>query len=514
MITHWNGAKWPPRKWQAAALPKIISHLKMGKNTIVSAIMGAGKSVLIAELVWVALHKIRDSTCIIVTAPRQNLVSLLAKTIADRVGEENVGKYYTYSKDTETKVIVCCNASAMALATTLTKKVVMLVGDEIHSTESESFKMAFELLKPACAVGFTATPYRSNEKESLSIWDDVAFRYEASDALREGVIVPWKLVHWDGGGADNARQINPICYHMIRMHCKGPGLINAKDIDDAEDTAYYMRSEGFRAFAIHSKINKNRRDRLIQRLKDGEIDMLVHVNLLTEGVDLPWLRWLCLRRPVAARVRFVQEVGRVLRSHPGKKRAVILDPFDLFGIHGLVYPEALGQLLVHKEEDTEEEQLASLKLEEEDKEKIRNMRSAIAFGHIESWVSAVLSAMRAAKLAKPPNNEFDRYRDGRPSLKQVATIERVKWATRYLPEAIREDFKSLLTPQRANRLNKGTVSDILEICFGLASASAEKRKEKKYWHFPDVELPQIEAPMPGLLFAANKEISANEAIKK
>ena len=510
-LEYWNGSKFPPRDWQEKALPRIISHLKMGKNTIVSAIMGAGKSILIAELIWVALHRVQEGQVIIVTAPRQNLVSQLAETISGRVGSEKVGKYYTYEKTIDTPVIVCCNASAMALSAVLKSRAVLLVGDEIHSTESETFKMAFELLAPACAVGFTATPYRSNERESLSIWDDVAYRYEAKDALQDGVIVPWKLIHWDGQGAGNPRQIFDICLYMIKLHCKGPGLVNASNIEQAEAIAYRFREEGYKCKAIHSKLSQSLRQSYLRKLKEGMLDMLVHVNLLTEGVDLPWLRWLCLQRPVAARVRFVQEVGRVLRSHPGKKKAVILDPFDLFGIHGLVYPEALGELLLEEELNPDEERLASLKLEKDDEERIRRMKPAVAFGHIDSWIQGLITAMRAAKLVKPPDNRFHNYRGGNPSAKQLAAIERLKWATRYLPEPIREEFKYLCTPERAYRLKLGTVSDILDIMVGLAEASKPKRQMHLHWKFPSIELPELEAPMPGLVFAASKDIYAQEA---
>jgi hypothetical protein len=64
--------------------------------------------------------------------------------------------------------------------------------------------------------------------------------------------------------------------------------------------------------------------------------------MLQEGVDLPWLRWLCLRRPAASRVRFAQEVGRVLRAAPGKAEAVIFDPHDLFASHALSYEAVLS----------------------------------------------------------------------------------------------------------------------------------------------------------------------------
>jgi superfamily II DNA or RNA helicase len=55
----WDDAPWEPRKWQKEALPKAIAALREGRRPIVSAIMGAGKSILIAELVYQALLRAR-----------------------------------------------------------------------------------------------------------------------------------------------------------------------------------------------------------------------------------------------------------------------------------------------------------------------------------------------------------------------------------------------------------------------------------------------------------------------
>ena len=343
----WDGI-YKPRDWQREALPEIVKAIKAGKRPVVSAIMGSGKSVLIAELCALALEKLPEGRHIVVSAPRQSLVVQLAGTIGNRLGVGKVGLYYTHGKTIDRPIIVCCNASAVGLADALSgRRVSMLVGDEVHGTESETFKMAFDSLAPACAVGFTATPYRSSDKEALTLWDEVAYRYEAKDALRDGVIVPWSLAHWDGTGCA-AEDVDEVCYRMISEFCSDemldreggwPGIVSATDIEDAKKFAAFLHERSHQrivAEAVHSRMPRHRREQVIRKLENGDVHVVVHVSLLAEGVDLPWLRWICLRRPVQAKVRFVQEVGRVLRSYPGKEEALILDPHDLFGQHGLV----------------------------------------------------------------------------------------------------------------------------------------------------------------------------------
>jgi hypothetical protein len=86
--------------------------------------------------------------------------------------------------------------------------------------------------------------------------------------------------------------------------------VSAINIEDAESFAARLAKAGIPAEPIHQKLNRGERELRIRRLRSGRIRCLVHVQLLCEGIDLPWLEWLALRRPVGSPVRLVQEVGR------------------------------------------------------------------------------------------------------------------------------------------------------------------------------------------------------------
>ena len=491
--------KCTPRKWQAEALPLIINHLRQGKRPVVSAIMGSGKSVLIAELCKKALDKLKPSAHIVVCAPRQQLVRQLASTISWICGEENVGQFYAYRKDKDKPIIVCCNASAVGFADQKGRPVIsMLIGDEVHSTESEQFKMAFERLRPACAVGFTATPFRSNEKETLSLWTECIYRYTAGDAIRDKVIVPWELVHWDGVGD---KEVDKVILRWMPM-MNGPGIINAVDINDAVNFSKLLRSQGFKVNAIHSKIPRHKRESSIRRLKDGDLDALVHVSLLSEGVDMPWLRWIVLRRPVGAKVRFIQEVGRVLRSHPDKEYATIYDPHDLFTKFGLSSPEKIGELLAQDEEPDDE--LATIIRDKEERESVRKIPPAVAKTQVESWLCALHNTLVVHNIAKPISDPEIEFKEQDPlNSWQFSKIERMFWASRYLPKAERIEMKKLL--ENKNKMNYLMAHTCICILVGLAGVSDEMRKRHLHWTMPpEVRLPALpKHRLVGLLFRAS-----------
>ena len=492
----WNDAPWEPRKWQREALPLAIASLRSGKRPIISAIMGAGKSVLIAELVYQALQKLHPDYKIVIVAPRQALIRQLASTISFRCGSDNVGVYYTEDKDLSKKVVITTFVSAPVVSQQI--KVAMLVGDEVHGTEADHFKSCYEQLNPACAIGFTATPYRSNEEETLSLWEEVIYRYTAADALNDGVIVPWQLHHWDGTGTSNTDE---VCQRIITK-MDGPGVVSALNIEDAESYATFLNENGIRSSAIHSKMNRKKREYLLKLLENGTLKCLVHVSLLAEGVDMPWLRWICLRRPVGARVRFVQEVGRVLRAHPNKEIAHIIDPHDLFGMHCLSNPERLGEALTREEKEYEEE-LVKLAPDEEDREEIRKMPPAKAFAVVDSYVANLLSVMRSANICEPPSRWVEgNWRGGTPTEKQMETIEKVRWSSRYLPAEVRVPFKHILN--KAQEYNRGTVNDLLSILFGLAKSSSSARRSKTHYFLPKIRYPKPDFPIQQMLFVMEK----------
>ena len=400
---------------------------------------------------------------------------------------------------------MACNASAGKLAEELQDEelfVAMLVGDEVHGTESDGFKEAYTELDPRCAIGFTATPYRSNEQETLSLWTSIAYSYGVSDALADGVIVPWKLSHWMGTGTN---EIDAVCIQLIQSHQrvygKQPGLVSSISIEDAESFVEKLNAAGIRAAAVHSRQKKDVQEQIMRKdLPEGRLDCIVHVSMLSEGVDLPYLRWMCLRRPVGARVRFVQEVGRVLRSHPNKEFATIMDPHDLFGRHSISNIEAIGEALKSPMMDEYEEELASLEKDEEIKDMVRKMPAAKAFTSIESYTRNLVAVLRAHHIIKSDNMDQDDWRGGYPSENQLTALQRLMWAKRYLPKELREIFMSLSS--QARTLTKGVVSDMIDILIGLATVSKPYRQNKRHWPFPKrIKLPEPEMGIQLLLFA-------------
>jgi superfamily II DNA or RNA helicase len=467
----WEGAPWHPRKWQAEALPIIIDGLKARKRGVVCAVMGAGKSILQSELCYLAMHKAGDRA-IIVTAPKQKLVRQLAATLAARCGEDNVGTFYADKKQHDRRIVVACNASAAKLATVLEetgRSVALMICDEAHGTEGEKLKTSIDAIKPVSLVGFTATPFRSAESERLELFDEVFYRYTIVDATRDGVLVPMKHRGWD---QHSTPPIDEACLSMVARFGVGPGIVSASSIADAEDFAEQLRDAGIQAEAIHSRQKVAEREDKLERLRVGELDALVHCSLLSEGVDLPWLRWICLRRCVEARVRFLQELGRVLRIDPEprddlgpKREGVVMDPHMLLAKHGLTSTEAIGKAM---DEEAEQEEEQGTRKERE--AAAARERRAVAWVMLTDHLRAMWEAMDAADLIT--HGRFTiRNPDAPISTKQATAIGRLSFATGAIPPVYRPAIRQVIELKKG--LTVQQASDLLDIL----GASADYRRK-------------------------------------
>jgi hypothetical protein len=444
----------------------IISALRRRERGIVSAVMGGGKSILQTALVANALPRLGGRAAV-VTVPRQALVRQLAATMRSWMGEDAVGVFYGRKKQAERRVIIACNASLPRLWEQLQgwdRSIALMVCDEAHGTQGEILRTLIPEINPSALVGFTATPFRSAPSESLELFDRVLYRYTMEDAMRDGVLVPMRHVRVEGEAPGS---IDETCLEMMQEHGRGPGIVSATSIADAEDYAEWLTARDFSALAIHSKHTEAERVERLRQLQAGDVRALVHVSLLAEGVDFPWLRWLCLRRKVSARVRFLQEIGRVLRveREPSpvwglKREGVVLDPHLLLGRHGLVTVEAIGKAL---EEAADEEALEGRK---QGGKREPTEEEAVALDVLREYLAAVRAGLEGAGVVEPAQVSAGGWRLVDASEKQIEAIKNAKKLTRHVPGEHREAIKQLASVPYA--LTRGDAADLLDVLYGGA----------------------------------------------
>jgi superfamily II DNA or RNA helicase len=82
---------------------------------------------------------------------------------------------------------------------------------------------------------------------------------------------------------------------------------------------------GYRVSTYTAQTSLNEREILRHQFECGELQGLVAIRCLDEGVDIPAIQTAVILASSGNPRQFIQRRGRVLRPHPGKERATIFD---------------------------------------------------------------------------------------------------------------------------------------------------------------------------------------------
>lgn len=499
LIENWGvdkGVPIKPREWQARALKTLVEHYQKQNppRAVCHAVTGSGKAALISALC--GCIQCGSGEVVVVSTSRQKLVRQLRKSIENRMesGDEFmskkvVGSFFADSRDglDDRTVIICCNDSMKNLADALYKqgkKCAMLLIDELHRSENRTMKEAYDAMMPQYTCGFSATPFLSSEKRGISNLDCVVVKYDMKQALEDKVIVPWKVVGWEGGEID----LDSACLQMLKEY-GGRAIVNAVSIADAEQFSKFCSENDYSMKAVHSRQSDKEVDEIINEMVVGKIQAICHIDLLTEGVDIREAKVLCLRRVVGSRNRFIQELGRGIRSYTDpvtgeeKTHLTVLDPHDLISIFSLSPAAVLsGDFDPDSEDDPEGGERSEGKkleriLQNQVFEVVKMLSQAKAgkepFSNapLASYLSQLCSVFDTFGLMDKPLSSRE-WRREPASEKQVRSMQNMKWTfgRKQVPSIHRTALEMIAG--EGSKFTRGVASDLISVQLSLAEHSS------------------------------------------
>ncbi len=182
-------------------------------------------------------------------------------------------------------------------------------------------------------LGLTATP-RDNGMYNIvyqkSFHDLVAEGYLAKPICSEPVNtgVNWSPTRTNNGDFDakslerlsqNNRRNSRIARHYRdHLDTYRQTLVFACNVQHADLLVRKFSDLGISAAPIHNQVQRHQRDAFIQDFKQGAKRVLVTVEMLTHGVDLPFVQSIFLCRPTTSDILFAQMIGRGTRKTPTK----------------------------------------------------------------------------------------------------------------------------------------------------------------------------------------------------
>jgi superfamily II DNA or RNA helicase len=334
---------------------------------------GAGKTVVLSAL---AAQMRPLGVRSLILAHRDELIRQAAAKVRAVAPDLRVGVYQGPTREVRGRDVVVASVQTLARAdrrAELAREGFRLViVDEAHHAVANTYVETLKALgcfderdlsHGAAALGVTATMGRSDRVALGQVWQDVVYRRDIVQMIREGHLVNAKGVRVRIDGLDLARvkrtggdfQDHALAAAMHEAlapaavarayveHAKDrSGVLFAPTVAMAYEMAEALTAEGITAAGIDGTTSLDDRRRILADHARGDVQVIANCAVLTEGWDAPWCSAAVIARPTSSSGLYVQMAGRVLRPHPGKRDALIIDVVGVTGKHRLASLIDLG----------------------------------------------------------------------------------------------------------------------------------------------------------------------------
>lgn len=355
------------RQYQQMAKKEIFESWDKVDSVMFQMPTGTGKTRLFTSII----HDInefsiqrRESVKILIIAHRTELIDQISESLGRyKVAHGIIAGSREKEKDFKRPVQVASiqtltNTHNIGDAEKLNAQFVII--DEAHHALAATYKKLWKIYPNAKWLGVTATPWRMNHQSFTDLFDTIILSMPIKDFIKQGYLSTYKYfslrdesfikktidkIEIDRFGEyketsmEEKMDIGSIRAQLLKSYlrlAKGKrGIIYAINIIHANHICQEYQDAGFKAVSIDSKTPAKERKDLVNKFKNKEIDIIVNVDVFSEGFDCPDIEFIQLARPTRSLVKFLQQVGRGLRPTKNKENCVILDNVGMYSNFGL-----------------------------------------------------------------------------------------------------------------------------------------------------------------------------------
>lgn len=355
------------RDYQIDICSRVSEAFDKHRSVMVQMPTGTGKTIVLASLVIKILINERikgRSGRILIVAHRRELIEQIKATIT-RMGL-NANNHSSLINN-QTIIVESIQTISRRIGNPPTGgqgdlAFSLVVIDEAHHAIAKTYKMMWEAWPEARFLGLTATPWRMSGEGFTDLFEVLVQSWSIKNFIGEGWLCPFdyfslrpdsedlkrveSLTKRGSDGdyltkemrekLDDAPCIERL-FDAYKRHADGKkGIVYAIDIEHAEHIAEYYRLHGVAAVAVSSKTQVKERKEIIERFRStAGGQLLVSVDLFSEGFDCPDVEFIQIARPTLSLAKYLQMVGRGLRTHKGKVCCTIIDHVGLYRAFGL-----------------------------------------------------------------------------------------------------------------------------------------------------------------------------------
>jgi len=344
------------RPYQQKALDSIRANYSKGvKKVLLHLATGAGKTHIFCQVLKGAHEKKKHA---IMVVRGRKLVDQASKRL-DKEGVPH-GVFMANHKRWAPKLpIQICSIDTLVSRGTKPKADIIVI-DEAHYATSPSYINFLSFYKDAYILPVTATPY--TEKSLRHIADIVIKPITEKELIEQGYLakpryfsrsVPnLKGVKTSNGkdGKDFVQAdlsivmeqsvlVGDIATHWLERAKGRPTVAFCVGVQHSLKLTEYLVSRGIRAVHVDASYTDEQRQTMIDKLENGEIDIISNCGILCTGVDIPKLSCIIQSRPTKSLNLHIQQIGRGTRKVDGKDDFIVLDHAGNVLRHGFLTDE-------------------------------------------------------------------------------------------------------------------------------------------------------------------------------
>ena len=347
-----------PHAIQKQALRKLEATRFAGNRAgLVVLATGLGKT-------WLSAFDSAGYDRVLFIAHREEILDQALGTFRRIRPDAHLGKYTGTDKDRDADIL-------FASVQTLSRQQHLrqftrdhfdyLVMDEFHHAAAATYRRLLDYFHPQFLLGLTATPERTDGGDLLALCqENLVYRCDIAAGIEEGLLcpfhyfgvpdevdytnIPWRSRRFDEGALTEAVATQSRAQNSLEQwqtHAGTRTMAFCCSTRHAHFMRDFFREQGIPAAAVHSDSNSDPRAASLERLAEGELDVIFSVDMFSEGIDLPNVDTIMMLRPTESRILWLQQFGRGLRQTPSRDKTLTV--IDYIGNHRsfLLKPEAL-----------------------------------------------------------------------------------------------------------------------------------------------------------------------------
>jgi superfamily II DNA or RNA helicase len=220
--------------------------------------------------------------------------------------------------------------------------------DEVHTLPADSFYRVAQSVPAYWRIGVSGTPLARGDRRSLfsiAATGSIIYRVSTQLLIDRGFISrphirmvthlqSGSAATWQKGEKENiveSKSRNALVTRLAQAAPK-PGLVFVRLKKHGRELTDLLRAAGLRVEFVWGEKKTSQRDAAVERLRNGDLDVIVCSVVFQTGTDIPEVRSMVIACGGKSEIATLQRIGRGMRIVKDASGSTIKDEFYVFDV--------------------------------------------------------------------------------------------------------------------------------------------------------------------------------------